>query len=375
MPSTYSPSLQLELIGAGEQAGTWNTTTNTNLGTLLDQAIAGYTTQAVSTGTDTTLVMTPGASAIARNMYIELTGTGGANTNLIVPSSTKLYFIFNNTSSGQVTVKVSGGTGVSVSNANKTILVCNGTDIVLATSAAAPGVTSVSMTVPTFLTVAGSPVTSTGTLAVTLSGTALPVANGGTGASSLSGAGIPELSATNSFTATNTFPTVIASTACRINATAAVTVNGERLTILFDPNVDQGIVLKATTANSGNAMVFYNTSTPIGSIYQTTTNVAYLTSSDYRLKNSIAPMTGALAKVALLKPCTYKWNVDGADGQGFIAHELQEVAPYAVIGKKDGEQMQGVDYGRITPILTAALQETITKIEVLEARIAALEAK
>lgn len=205
-------------------------------------------------------------------------------------------------------------------------------------------------------------VTSTGnlTLGGSLSGTASININGTVGATTAT---------------TGAFTTTTASTACRINATAAVTANGERLTILFDPYVDQGIVLKATTANSGNAMVFFNTSTPIGSIYQTTTNVSYLTSSDYRLKNSIAPMTGALAKVALLKPCTYKWNVDGSDSQGFIAHELQEVAPYAVIGKKDGEQMQGVDYGRITPILTAALQETITKIEVLEARIAALEAK
>jgi hypothetical protein len=67
-------------------------------------------------------------------MFIELTGTGGANTNLIVPNNKKLYFIFNNTSSGQVTVKVSGLTGVSVANLSKVILVSNGTDIIAATS-------------------------------------------------------------------------------------------------------------------------------------------------------------------------------------------------------------------------------------------------
>jgi hypothetical protein len=86
-------------------------------------------------------------------------------------------------------------------------------------------------------------------------------------------------------------------------------------------------------------------------------------------------MTGALEKVALLKPVTYKWKIDGTDGQGFIAHELQEVCPDAVTGEKDGEQMQGVDYGKLTPILTAALQEAIAKIETLETRISALEAK
>jgi hypothetical protein len=134
MSSTYSTNLALELIGTGDQAGSWGNTTNTNLGTLIEQAISGYVTQAVSTGTDTTITIPNGATGVARNMYIELTGTGGASTNLIVPTNKKLYFIFNNTSSGQVTVKVSGQTGVSVPNKAKMILVSNGTDIVDATN-------------------------------------------------------------------------------------------------------------------------------------------------------------------------------------------------------------------------------------------------
>ena len=134
MSSTYSTNLALELVGTGEQAGNWGATNNLNLGTLLEQAISGYVTQAVSTGTDTTLTMSQGASATTRNMFIELTGTGGTNTNLIVPNNKKLYFIYNNTSAGQVTVKVSGLTGVSVTNGTKVILVSNGTDIINATS-------------------------------------------------------------------------------------------------------------------------------------------------------------------------------------------------------------------------------------------------
>ena len=134
MASTYSTNLAIELIGTGDQAGSWGNTTNTNLGTLIEQAISGYVTQAVSTGTDTTITIPNGATGVARNMYIELTGTGGASTNLIVPANKKLYFIFNNTSSGQVTVKVSGQTGVSVPNKAKMILVSNGTDIVDATN-------------------------------------------------------------------------------------------------------------------------------------------------------------------------------------------------------------------------------------------------
>lgn len=130
MASTYSTNLALELIGSGDQSGTWGTTTNTNLGTLIEQAISGYVTQAVSTGTDTTITIPSGASGVARNMIIEMTGTGGANTNLIVPANKKLYFVFNNTSSGQVTVKVAAQTGVSVPNGKKVLLASNGTDIV-----------------------------------------------------------------------------------------------------------------------------------------------------------------------------------------------------------------------------------------------------
>ena len=133
MSSTYSTNLAIELMGNGDQAGNWGSTTNTNLGTLIEQAISGYVTQAVATGTDTVITIPNGASGVARNMYLELTGTGGASTNLIVPANKKLYFIYNN-ASGAVTVKVSGQTGVSVPVGAKVSLVSNGTDIVTATN-------------------------------------------------------------------------------------------------------------------------------------------------------------------------------------------------------------------------------------------------
>jgi hypothetical protein len=122
-------------------------------------------------------------------------------------------------------------------------------------------------------------------------------------------------------------------------------------------------------------VTFFNSNGAVGTISTNGSATAYNTSSDYRLKHDIQPMTGALAKVQQLKPVTYKWKVDGSDGEGFIAHELQKVAPYAVSGEKDGEEMQGVDYGKITPLLTAALQEAIAEIQSLKARVAELEAK
>ena len=139
MASTYSTNLALELIGTGDQSGTWGTTTNTNLGTLLEQSISGYVTQAITdgSGANTTITIPNGATGVARNMFIEMTGAlTFSTTNLIVPANKKLYFIYNNTTGGfAVTVKVSGLTGVSVPNGRKVILVSNGTDIVEAHNA------------------------------------------------------------------------------------------------------------------------------------------------------------------------------------------------------------------------------------------------
>ena len=144
--------------------------------------------------------------------------------------------------------------------------------------------------------------------------------------------------------------------------------------------------LSVVNTNGGNTGYFCNfarsDTTVIGAIQQNGASaVTYSTSSDYRLKEDIAPMTGALAKVALLKPCTYKWKVDGSDGQGFIAHELAEVVPQCVTGEKDAVDAegnpvyQGIDTSFLVATLTAALQEAHGLIKALEQRVAALEAK
>jgi hypothetical protein len=118
-----------------------------------------------------------------------------------------------------------------------------------------------------------------------------------------------------------------------------------------------------------------NDNTEVGSIVIGDSTTSYNTSSDYRLKNSIAPMTGALEKVALLKPCTYKWNSSGSNGQGFIAHELAEVIPDCVTGEKDAvdednnPKYQGIDTSFLVATLTAAIQEQQAIIESLKARL------
>jgi len=128
-------------------------------------------------------------------------------------------------------------------------------------------------------------------------------------------------------------------------------------------------------------MAFYVSGTIVGSISTNGTVTSYNISSDYRLKENIAPMTGALAVVSALKPVTYKWKADGSDGQGFIAHELAEIVPDCVTGEKDAvdeegkPQYQGIDTSFLVATLTAAIQEQQTLIESLTTRLMALENK
>jgi hypothetical protein len=142
-------------------------------------------------------------------------------------------------------------------------------------------------------------------------------------------------------------------------------------------------------ANGYYGSLFENQSdTTVGYIQVNSTTTNFSTTSDYRLKENVAPMTGALATVTALKPCTYKWKIDGSDGQGFIAHELQSVVPECVSGEKDAVKTideldaegkvigtkempvyQGIDTSFLVATLTAAIQEQQVIIDALKARL------
>jgi hypothetical protein len=143
MATSYSTNLALTLQGTNDNPGTWGDITNTNLGTLLEQAISGYETQALTSGVTLTLTIPNGSSGVARNMYLEFTGNG---STVIVPSNKKLYFVYNNCSSGTITMKVAGQTGVTIPKGQKQILVSNGTDIQEAVTPGLEGETVVDLT-------------------------------------------------------------------------------------------------------------------------------------------------------------------------------------------------------------------------------------
>ena len=91
MASTYSNSLRLELIATGEQAGTWGSTTNRNMGTLLEQAIAGY--EVITISGDTTLTTNNGQTDQSRNMVLDVQGTIATTANIYIPAQEKLYVV------------------------------------------------------------------------------------------------------------------------------------------------------------------------------------------------------------------------------------------------------------------------------------------
>ena len=165
-------------------------------------------------------------------------------------------------------------------------------------------------------------------------------------------------------------------------------------------------------SSSSFAMEFYHHSNDasVGSIITTTSSTSYNTSSDYRLKENVVPMSASIDRLKQLKPCNFNFIADATTTvDGFLAHEAQAVVPEAVSGDKDAmtteeyevtpaveatydeegneltpaveavmgtrevEDYQGIDQSKLVPLLTSALQEAVAKIEALEARVTALE--
>ena len=136
MPSTYSPDLRIELIGNGEQTGIWGSTTNTNLGTLLEQSIAGITNLSV-TSANQALIAYNGVEDEARSSTLVITTTTAADFNLYIPPSPKLYAVRNNTSynatiynSTALGNTTAAGTGVTIPTGVSVLIRTDGTNVV-----------------------------------------------------------------------------------------------------------------------------------------------------------------------------------------------------------------------------------------------------
>jgi hypothetical protein len=204
MASTYSTSLKLTLMGDGDQAGLWGQTTNTNLGTLLEQAITGVTSITMSDA-NYTLTSFNGISDEARNAVLVVTGTNNAVRDLIPPVVEKLYTIVNNTTGGYA-IRVIGasGTGVNIPNGATCLVYCDGTNFINGLSGSAG-----SFSISGDLTVSGN-ATVVGSLSANLAG---------------NGAAITSINASN----------ITSGTLSNARTTAA-TANGASTIVLRDSN-------------------------------------------------------------------------------------------------------------------------------------------
>jgi hypothetical protein len=173
------------------------------------------------------------------------------------------------------------------------------------------------------------------------------------------------------------------------SANIGFTTGAKSLCFNSDYGGSYPVAINHSASGNGYFLGFGRGGSQCGYIWTNASNsTQYVTSSDYRLKENIVPMTGALAKVSALKPVTYTWKEDGTSSQGFIAHELQEIVPEAVAGDKDALnedgsiKPQGIDTSFLVATLTAAIQELkaindtqAETINALTARIEALENK
>tara|TARA_B000000609_G_scaffold118840_1_gene92859 strand:- start:42 stop:1265 length:1224 start_codon:yes stop_codon:yes gene_type:complete len=149
------------------------------------------------------------------------------------------------------------------------------------------------------------------------------------------------------------------------------------------------LYLSTNNSSANYALRFYNSNGLVGSVLVNGSGVTYNTSSDYRLKENQVSISDGITRLKQLKPYKFNYKADPTTVlDGFFAHEAQSVVPQSVAGVKDGVESaddeirnvkagdpiyQGIDHSALVPLLTAALQEAITKIETLESKVAALE--
>ena len=191
-----------------------------------------------------------------------------------------------------------------------------------------------------------------------------------------SGANIPFLNGTNTWSGTNLFTSLLQGGQFN-NLTGSAALlsieNTAGLAAQFMNSLNAAgdtVFIRADRTDKNLVKFNFGASTAVGTISTNGTTTAYNTSSDYRLKENIADLDGAIERVKAMRPRWFSFKSDASHTlyPGFIAHELALSQPWAVTGEKDGEQMQGVDAAKAIPDLVAVIKNLISRVEILEAR-------
>ena len=419
MPSTYTTVLKTELMETGDFDDTWgdrHAATHER-----EQHAHSGTTVALDGSTDHTLTSNDGADDEQRYGVIELSGVLTANISVIVPAIRRTRVFHNNTTgSFTLTVKVSGQTGVEIPQGSYVPVHCDGTNCEYALPAALNSIFGLTTAADDVLYATGSDTYATTTVTA-FARTVLDDANAsamrttlGLGSAATVNTGtdgdtIPVLSGANSWTATQIFNADSGNVDFRINGDTvddlffldasqdSIKINGAAGLGTF--NADGNCYFNKTSANlsttgvaieedgqlrvtaddracmdvsrrtsDGQIIRFYkngtDASTAVGSIAVTSSAVSYNETSDYRAKNETGEIINSLEKLEALRPILYRYKSDPRlEHAGFIAHEAQQVAPWAVTGEKDAvdengnPQFQEMDSSKLVPLLVSAVQE------------------
>jgi hypothetical protein len=388
-PLTGSEVVPLNQSGVTSNVTVANLTAGRNI--TFNNTLPGYTTTATAAGT-TTLT----SSSTYHQRF-----TGSSAQTIVLPAATTMAqgqgFVIDNDSSG--TLALQDGSAASLGSVTPGMAAY----IFCENNSTTAGSWSGYMFVPG--AGPGGQVT-WGTTGLSMGGQAITNANwnattigtgyGGTGLTSFTVNGIVYASSTSAlatssglvFDGTNFY---VGTTTSGIGTSRATFYNnGSNVTAQFSAQ-------SGTAASTPNIWMYHGaasgstaaiqisflngSASQVGSITSTGSVTAYVTISDYRLKENVVPMIGALDTIAQLKPVTYKWKIDGSDGQGFIAHELQAVVPDCVTGEKDAVDAegkpvyQGIDTSFLVATLTAAIQELSAQVTTLQTQVTALQAK
>jgi hypothetical protein len=401
MPSTPTTRLRIEKQALGENAALWGAPKLNNAFDRFEESIAGFATIIIS-GATTTLTSVNYSADEARCACLAISGTLTANSVIIVPNVQKLWTVVNNSNQAgySLTMKTAAGTGYALRPGPQHVY-CDGGDVYrgtptfeqlpvgqIATDSAGNvgmGYTTAPSNADARLFCVKGPATGQGYGGIRVeaglntkrgllqvSGTdgdvvmgCDPVTNstgrvyldaGGATRATLLPTGELVLGTGAPATTTPGYPPY--------GTTLGIGMWGAQGRIFISQ--DQFSYWNTTLAVS-NFVVFAVNGTAVGGIGTNGTTTSYYTSSDYRLKQDIEPLTEACDRLMQLKPASFAFKTDpGARVDGLIAHEVQEICPYAVSGERDGEEMQQLDNSKLVPLLIGAVQELTRRLELLE---------